>query len=167
NLKKINRKLDPLTPKYSPRRPVSRIMFDLKESHDKGVELFPIEEYPAVNCDLIKDLMTQDYAWVSDLKTVTKDNELVPPDNFLLLLGYKSEYPETEGIAIAFLFELTEYNLQLRAVGPTTFLETINIDKTAFFEIFLVMPELWKSKTILTIKSKNEWKLLLGFGETG
>jgi hypothetical protein len=144
------------------------VRFDVKGIQTKKAGILPIQRFP-VFTHLLNSFFTPEYSWVLDLKGVTRDDKPVVPDPFFLLLGEKKEAHQAADITIFLLFEFKEPDLMLRGVGPTNLLETTEINRSELLHLafeLIYRPEAWCDKTIVTAKSKNEWKLLIGISKT-
>ncbi len=144
-----------------------KCVFSLGGIHDEEIDLFDAETLvdwdPEFKGDLIAGFFKTDYTWIKGLKQALRDDMSFSPNNFFVVVGRKWKETQTKTIPLGILFEFTEGDLRLRGVGPKSISEQAGGDSNLLLNLLSDLfdkPNLWKSKIIITAKSKNEWKLI-------
>ncbi len=144
-----------------------KCVFSLGGIHEEEIELFDAETLvdwdPEFKGDLIAGFFKTDYTWIKGLKQVLRDDASFSPKNFFVVVGRKWKETQTKAVPLGILFEFTEGDLRLRGVGPKSISEKAGGDSNLLLNLLSDLfdkPNLWKIKTIIMAKPKNEWKLI-------
>lgn len=104
-----------------------------------------------------------DYSWTRGLAAIERfDGEKslnIPIKNFFMCVSRKWK----GGVPLGILFEFTEGDLKLRGVGPPSLTEKAGGDSNLLLQLvdeLFEKPDLWKTKIVISAKSKAEWKKL-------
>lgn len=104
-----------------------------------------------------------DYSWTKGLAVIERLDEKnsinIPTKNYFVCVSRKWK----GGVPLGILFEFSEGDLKLRGVGPSSLTEKAGGDSNVLLQLvdeLFEKPDLWKTKIIISAKSKAEWKQL-------
>ncbi|WP_455464291.1 tetratricopeptide repeat protein [Candidatus Hodarchaeum mangrovi] len=142
-------------------------VFSLGGVEDEIIELFDVASIvdwdPEFKGRYIKGFFETIYTWIIALKEVTRNEVNYLPSNFLMVVGRKWGDQKQKSIPLGVLFEFSEGDLNLRAIGPKSLSEKAGEDSNlllTYIDELFDKPNLWRSKIIISAKSKSEWKIL-------
>ena len=116
---------------------------------------------PEFQGKLISSFFDTDYHWLLALKTVHRDGVVFPSKNFLLVVARKWGDKKQKAVPLGVLFEFSEGDLKLRAVGPQSVAAKAGGDNNLLLDLvneLFDFPQRWKSKSVICGISKVEWK---------
>ncbi|MHA1214620.1 MAG: tetratricopeptide repeat protein [Candidatus Hodarchaeales archaeon] len=143
-------------------------VFSLGGGADEIIELFDaaslVDWDPEFKGKYIQGFFETYYTWVPGaLKEISRGDVRYPTSNFLMVVGRKWGEQKKKSVPLGILFEFSEGDLKLRAIGPKSLSEKTGGDSNIllnYIDELFDKPDLWKSKTIISAKSKSEWKIL-------
>ena len=104
-----------------------KVLFALSESQTEEIGLADVADLvdwdPEFQGQLISSFFDTDYHWLPAMKSVHRDDVTFPSKNFLLVVGRKWGEEKGKGVPLGVLFEFSEGDLKLRAVGPQSVAE--------------------------------------------
>ncbi len=116
---------------------------------------------PEFQGKLVLSFFDTEYHWLLALKTVHRDGVIFPSKNFLLVVGRKWGEDKKKTIPLGVLFEFSEGDLKLRAVGPQSVAAQAGGDSNLLLDLvneLFDFPQRWRSKSVICGISKQEWK---------
>jgi tetratricopeptide (TPR) repeat protein len=116
---------------------------------------------PEFQGKLISSFFDTDYHWLVALKTVHRDGVVFQSKNFILVVGRKWGDDKQKTVPLGVLFEFSEGDLKLRAVGPQSVAAKAGGDNNLLLDLvneLFDFPQRWKTKSVICGISKREWK---------
>ncbi len=116
---------------------------------------------PEFKGKLISSFFDTEYHWIPALKNILRDDVSFPPKNFILVVGRKWGEDKKKGVPLGVLFEFSEGDLKLRSVGPQSVASEAGGDNNLLLDLvneLFDFPQKWKSKSVISGMSKQEWK---------
>ena len=99
-----------------------KVTFALGSSDSDVIDLSDAENLvdwdPEFKGELISSFFKTEYTWIQGLQSVSRGDLVIKPKNFLVVVGRKWKESKTKEIPMGVLFEFTDGDLRLRAVGP-------------------------------------------------
>ncbi|MHA2054274.1 MAG: tetratricopeptide repeat protein [Candidatus Hodarchaeales archaeon] len=142
-----------------------KVLFALSESQTEEIELADVADLvdwdPEFQGKLISSFFDTDYHWLLALKSVQRDDVTFPSKNFLLVVGRKWSDEKQKGVPLGVLFEFSEGDLKLRAVGPQSVADKAGGDNNLLLDLvneLFDFPQKWRSKSVICGISKEEWR---------
>ncbi len=119
---------------------------------------------PEFKGELISSFFKTEYAWIQGLRSVSRGDLEMSPKNFLVVVGRKWGESRTRNIPMGVLFEFTDGDLRLRAVGPKSLSEKSGVDGgdllLGLVSDLFDKPNLWRNKIIIASMPKSEWRVI-------
>jgi tetratricopeptide (TPR) repeat protein len=145
-----------------------KVQFALGGTQNEEIELVDAETLvdwdPEFKGELISGFFDTKYTWISSLQSVSRDTITFPSKNFLIVVGRKWGESKTKAVPLGVLFEFTEGDLRLRAVGPKSLSEKTSVDGgnqlLSLVSDLFDKPNLWKTKIVIHTMPKSEWKVI-------
>ena len=142
-----------------------KVLFALSESQTEEIGLADVADLvdwdPEFQGKLISSFFDTDYHWLLALRSVHRDDVTFPSKNFLLVVGRKWGEDKEKGVPLGVLFEFSEGDLKLRAVGPQSVAEKAGGDNNLLLDLvneLFDFPQKWRSKSVICGISKEEWR---------
>ncbi len=119
---------------------------------------------PEFKGELISSFFKTEYTWIQGLQSVSRGDLSIAPKNFLVVVGRKWGESRTREIPMGVLFEFTDGDLRLRAVGPKSLSEKSGVDGgdllLGLVSDLFDKPNLWRTKIIIASMPKSEWRVI-------
>lgn len=142
-----------------------KVLFALSESQTEEIGLADVADLvdwdPEFQGQLISSFFDTEYHWLLAMNSVHRDDVTFPSKNFLLVVGRKWGDDKGKGVPLGVLFEFSEGDLKLRAVGPQSVAEKAGGDNNLLLDLvneLFDFPQKWKSKSVICGISKEEWR---------
>ncbi len=142
-----------------------KVHFALGAGQEEEIELADVEDLvdwdPEFQGRLISSFFDTDYHWLLALKTVIREDIEFPSKNFLLIVGRKWGEDKKKTVPLGVLFEFSEGDLKLRAVGPQSVAAQAGGDNNLLLDLvneLFDFPQKWRSKSVICGISKQEWR---------
>ncbi len=142
-----------------------KVHFALGAGQEEVIELADVEDLvdwdPEFQGRLISSFFDTDYHWLLALKTVSREDIDFPSKNFLLIVGRKWGEDKKKSVPLGVLFEFSEGDLKLRAVGPKSVAAQAGGDNNLLLDLvneLFEFPQKWRSKSVICGNSKQEWR---------
>jgi tetratricopeptide (TPR) repeat protein len=142
-----------------------KVRFALGAGQEEEIDLSDVEDLvdwdPEFQGRLISSFFDTDYHWLLALKTVIREDVEFPSKNFLLIVGRKWGEDKSKTVPLGVLFEFSEGDLKLRAVGPQSVAAQAGGDNNLLLDLvneLFDFPQRWRSKSVICGISKQEWR---------
>ncbi|MHA1976202.1 MAG: tetratricopeptide repeat protein [Candidatus Hodarchaeales archaeon] len=142
-----------------------KVLFALGAGQEEEIDLADVEDLvdwdPEFQGKLISSFFDTDYHWLLALKTVVREDVEFPSKNFLLIVGRKWGEDNRKTVPLGVLFEFSEGDLKLRAVGPQSVAAQAGGDNNLLLDLvneLFDFPQKWRSKSVICGISKKEWR---------
>ncbi|MHA2289825.1 MAG: tetratricopeptide repeat protein [Promethearchaeota archaeon] len=142
-----------------------KVHFALGAGQEEEIDLADVEDLvdwdPEFQGKLISSFFDTDYHWLLALKTVVREDITFPSKNFLLIVGRKWGEDKKKTVPLGVLFEFSEGDLKLRAVGPQSVAAQAGGDNNLLLDLvneLFDFPQRWRSKSVICGISKKEWR---------
>ncbi len=111
---------------------------------------------------ILVEFLTKDWTWISTLKRIYHDDEMLDEANYLLVTGRKEEDPVAKGVPFGVLLEY-EGDLKVRAVGPKRIVNLARKDANLVLRMvidLLTRSETYQQVIVISAKKKDYWDLI-------
>ena len=141
-----------------------KVHFALGADPAEEIDLADVEDLvdwdPEFQGQLISSFFDTDYHWLLALKTVIREDVEFPAKNFLLIVGRKWGEDKKKTVPLGVLFQFSEGDLKLRAVGPQSVAAQAGGDNNLLLDLvneLFDFPQKWRTKSVICGISKKEW----------